>query len=100
MIKIFLNFAIGLLVLTGPLYAQTNCGEREAVVDRLVNGYGEEKRTIGLSSKNTVIEIYANLVTGTWTALQTHTSGRSCVVSSGTDYYETRLDSAPEGDRL
>jgi hypothetical protein len=64
--------------------AQTNCAERQAVVDRLEAGYGEEFTRGGMPTARQIIEVWASEEQGTWTILMTTADGRSCVLASGT----------------
>ena len=41
-----------------------NCGERAQVVQRLVEGYGETRRSLGPGANNTIIEVFASVGTG------------------------------------
>jgi len=65
----------------GPPYQA--CGQRDAVVERLRTGYGEERTGAGLNSSRGIIEVYASQRTGTWTILLTLPDGRSCLIAAG-----------------
>ena len=66
--------------------AQTNCAERETVVDQLEAGYGEVFAGGGLQTARQIIEVWASEEKGTWTILMTTADGQSCVMASGTDW--------------
>jgi hypothetical protein len=83
-VKITLS-ALALLVTTSAAWA-TNCAPREVVVDQLTSKYGETRQSAALDRQNRLVEMFANLDTGSWTALATSPSGRSCVVSYGHSY--------------
>lgn len=65
--------------------AQTrrNCAAREAVVERLAEGYGETRQSIGLGANNSVVEVFASPETGSWTITVTTPGGPTCLVASG-----------------
>ena len=65
-----------------------NCGKREQVVERLANGYGETRQSIGLGANNAVIEVFASDDTGTWTITVTSANGVTCLVASGQSFEE------------
>ncbi|MFT4784209.1 MAG: hypothetical protein ACI9IV_001952 [Paracoccaceae bacterium] len=78
--------AVSLVILSvGSVQAQSapNCGEREKIVDRLAEGYGETRQSIGLGANNAVIEVFASAETGTWTITVTSANGVTCLVASG-----------------
>ncbi|MFK7836680.1 MAG: hypothetical protein AB8B60_10700 [Sulfitobacter sp.] len=84
------------LVSTTDLAAQTNrnCAPREAVVERLAEGYGETRQSIGLGSNNSMVEVFASSETGSWTITFTMPGGMTCLVASGQSY-ETVADALP-----
>lgn len=71
--------------------AQTTCGARGAIVERLANHFGETRRGIGLGTQNRVLEVFASESTGTWTITVTMPDGRMCLVASGQNW-EDRMD--------
>ncbi|QJF52451.1 MULTISPECIES: hypothetical protein [Roseobacter] len=71
-----------------------NCGPREAVVDRLAQGYGESRQSMGLGANNAVIEVFASDETGTWTITVTTPNGLTCLVASGQSF-ETLAEALP-----
>ena len=77
---------LALVAVPGPLLAQVNCAERDAVVDRLETGYGETFAGGGLQSSSQIIEVWASEDQGTWTILMTRPDGMSCIMASGTDW--------------
>lgn len=97
-----LRYAILALALTAcaPAHAQNACGDRESVVDRLAEGYGETRRSIGLAPNNAVLEMFASLETGTWTIIVTQASGLTCVVATGQAYEEFDPEIVPSGSAL
>ena len=75
-----------------------NCAPREAVVDRLAEGYGETRQSIGLGANNSVVEVFASDETGTWTITVTTPNGLTCLVASGQSY-ETLAEALPAKDQ-
>ena len=85
-------------VLTTPSAARTdqnrNCGPRDLVVTRLAEGFGETRQSMGLAANNAVIEVFASLVSGTWTITVTAPNGMTCLVASG-QAFETLAEALP-----
>ena len=88
------------LTLAAQAHAQTarNCAVRDKVVDRLAQGYGETRQSIGLGTNNAVIEVFASDETGSWTITVTTTSGVTCIVASG-QAFETLAEAMPIKDK-
>jgi hypothetical protein len=95
----FLALSLGLgamLLATQHAFAQgSNCAARDTVVERLADGYGETRQSIGLAPNNSVVEVFASLETGTWTITVTNPSGITCLVASGQSYESTDEDLTP-----
>jgi hypothetical protein len=103
-----LSFGIGAMILaTGHAFGQTsgpsgrNCGERDFVLERLADRYGESRQSIGLGADNQVVEVFASLETGTWTITVTSPAGTTCLVASGQSF-ETLSEAVamPNGQAL
>lgn len=75
-----------------------NCGPREAVVDRLAEGYGETRQSMGLGANNSVVEVFASNETGTWTITVTTPNGLTCLVASGQSFEEL-VEALPEKEK-
>lgn len=82
-----------------PTFAQQNrnCGERQSVVTRLAERYGESRQSIGLAPNNSVVEVFASEETGTWTITVTMVNGITCLVASG-NAFETLAEALPNTD--
>ena len=65
-----------------------NCAPRDTVVQRLAEGFGETRQSIGLGDNNSVVEIFASKESGTWTITVTMPNGITCLVASGQAYEE------------
>ena len=88
------------VLLALPVSAQNarNCAPRGAVVDRLAQGYGETRQSMGLGANNAVIEVFASDETGTWTIMVTTPNGLTCLVASGR-FFERLKETLPaKGD--
>ena len=67
-----------------PVSAQVSCGNRAAMVERLVNQYHEMPMGRGLGrARSRLLEIWANCTTGSWTVLKTYPNGTTCVMAVG-----------------
>ncbi len=89
---IALTCAAMLLASTATAQTTRNCAEHSMVVERLASGYGEARQSIGMSSDNTVIEVFASAETGTWTITVTQAGGPTCLVASGVGYQALNED--------
>jgi len=93
-----LSLGVGAMLLaTQHAFAQNNrnCADRERVVERLANTYGESRQSIGLAPNNSVVETFASLETGTWTITVTNPAGLTCLVASGQAFEATNGDLTP-----
>lgn len=80
----------------GAPQATGRCMPREAALAQLGRAYGEELVGIGIGQRGaSVVELYANRETGTWTALVTRPDGVSCAAAAGTDWQDV-----PPGEPL
>lgn len=70
----------------GQTAGTRNCAPREAVVERLAEGYGETRQSIGLGANNAVVEVFASDETGTWSITVTAPGGLTCLVASGQSF--------------
>ncbi|WP_375280721.1 hypothetical protein [Pseudooctadecabacter sp.] len=80
------------LMASAPAAQSRNCGPHAVVVERLAAGYGESRQSIGMSSNNTVVEVFASTETGTWTITVTQPGGPTCLVASGEAYQNLNED--------
>ena len=84
--------AVGAAGLPNASIAQATCAERERVTLRLEQQFGEQLTGGGLRSDAHLIEVWTSPKTGTWTVLMTNASGLSCVMASGTDWHQAKLE--------
>ena len=88
----------GLILAPAALRAEPRCADHQRVVDQLAQKFGEARRSIGLTSDDTVMELYASADTGTWTLTATMPNGVTCLVAAGNNF-ETTKDTLPaKGD--
>ena len=73
------------------------CGERNAVVTKLGEKYGEVRRGGGLAGATAIFEVWASDTTGTWTILKTTPNGQACVMAVGEGWQEYEGGSTPVG---
>jgi len=74
---------------------RTICKERAELVEILARKFNETQRSFGLQGDSRVLELYAS-PDGSWTALLTLPSGKSCVVASGKAW--TEVEPEPVGE--
>lgn len=84
---------------TTTLAQGQNCSNREQVVERLSEKYGESRQSIGMAPKGRVVEVYASLETGTWTITVTSPNGVTCLVASGQSFENLDEPVEPAGIR-
>ena len=85
--SIFLGF-VGIGVLFGAAaHAQDGmCGPTQDVYLALTDRFAESAIFRGLTESGSIIEIWGNPESGTWTALQTYPDGQSCIREDGIGY--------------
>ncbi|MEM6727535.1 MAG: hypothetical protein AAF618_03460 [Pseudomonadota bacterium] len=83
-----LSIGVAALALTGAAAkGQTApCGARELIVERLGSRFGESRQAVGVAANQSLVEVYANGETGSWTITVTLHDGTMCLVASGTSY--------------
>ena len=81
----------------GQSQDRPHCASRDRVIEQLADRYGETRRSVGLGSDNTMVEVFASDRTGSWTITVTTPEGLTCLVASG-QAYQARTDSSrPQG---
>lgn len=73
---------------------QRHCAPRDTVVERLAQGYGETRQSVGLGRDNSLVEVYASEESGSWTITVTTPAGLTCLVASGQSF-ETLAENLP-----
>ncbi len=82
---------------TPEAQAQMACGERDAVVAKLGENYGEVRRGGGLAGPTAIFEIFASEATGTWTILKTTPNGLTCFMAAGDGWHDDAGELTPVG---
>lgn len=72
------------------------CSERDSIIAKLKDKYGEAERGMGLSGSEAVIEIWSSEKTGTWTIVLTKPNGVSCVMAAGNSWVDAPASMGPE----
>lgn len=78
----------------GIAQAQQACAPTDAIANILSEQHGESIRAQGFTS-GTVLQMWANEETGTWTVITVHPDGASCVRASGGNF--VTFDPSPAG---
>ena len=87
--------AVIMLAATSVSAHNFDCGDRELIVEQLVNKHNEQVVDSGLTPAG-VAEMWANTETDTWTFTHTNPNGVMCVIASG-GYY-TSVKPEPLGE--
>jgi hypothetical protein len=80
-------------------HAAPACAPSAEVIARLADKYGETLQAEGLRGGTSIVQIYANAETGTWTVLDVGVSGLACMISAG-EAWSGPLPQEPAGDDL
>ncbi len=83
MLRVFILTALLTVLCGSPLLAQRVCGLHAAMAAKLDMSYGEVRHGWGISGPQSIVEVWANDETGTWTILVVYTDGTACVRASG-----------------
>jgi len=76
--------------------AQTACAPRAVVTGKLTADFGETRQSLGLGG-GALVELWANIATGSWTITVTDARGLTCVRAAG-DSFQKISDELEEGD--
>jgi len=91
------TIALVAALVPGVAYAQSNCANRDVVVDKLAVKYGEVFAGGGLQNTKQIFEVWFSQEKGTWTILMTRADGMSCIMASGTNWRDGAGLNAPLG---
>ena len=96
-----MKWLIPLLFIATPVFAQEQprCAPREIVLERLNDMFSESRRSIMVTGGQ-IVEIFANLESGSWSLIMTRPDGITCMIGAGNSYEETDDDLQPTGMRL
>ncbi len=90
-------FVVVAALLPGMAMAQSNCANRDVVVDKLAAKYGEAFAGGGLQNTQQIFEVWFSPEQGTWTILMTRADGVSCIMASGTHWRDETPVKTPLG---
>jgi hypothetical protein len=86
-LSLLARVVVGLALLAWTPHAQAEgrqaCAQRDKVIKKLEEKFGETLRSLGMHEDKAVIEIYSSEKTGTWTILVTRPDGTSCLLAAG-----------------
>ncbi|SDF19940.1 hypothetical protein [Limimaricola pyoseonensis] len=86
---------------TAPPALAMGCAPRDQIVQKLENQYSETLTAAGLqgaASRQSMLEIWSNPQSGTYTVLLTDARGTSCVVAYGSEFYAIEKPIEAEGE--
>jgi hypothetical protein len=95
------KYLIACLVLACPLAAAAaapQCAQRDQVMDLLAKKYGETRQGMGVADNNSVMEVFASEVTGSWTITVSSPDGIMCLVASGQGFQEMAEELPAKGE--
>ena len=75
-----------LMIVCATQAAAQNCRDREGGEEVLRSQYGETVQSYGLDTAGNVVEMWANLETGTWTLTASTAAGLMCAIGAGDNY--------------
>ena len=79
---------IGLTIaLALPVQAQSNCGNRSAIIKTLALKYKEAVKFLAIAGETNLVEIFISKK-GTWTIIVTTPQGKTCIVAAGDSWEE------------
>lgn len=83
-----------------PVTAQQapQCAPNDKVVEFLLEKYGEKREMMAIRANGQLLEVFANLETGTYTVLSSTPEGLSCKIDDGEGYIEFTNLPIPKGE--
>jgi hypothetical protein len=86
---------VSLVIAVSPQIALADtsmpCGDRTAIIERLSDKYGEQRKATGLNNSANLVEVFSSETTGSWTILMTNPDGKTCLIAAGEHW-----DASPE----
>jgi hypothetical protein len=92
--------ALAAVILPTVALGQANCAPHAVVMERLADGFGESRQSIGMTGDGAVVEVFASIATGSWTITVTQPGGPTCLVASGWHFEDIGADAPPAGDEM
>lgn len=94
-----LSLGLAALILAPrPAAAGPQCAAHDVVAQHLSDEFAETSRSIGLSTNNTVMELFASDQTGTWTLIVTLPNGLTCLMAAGDNFETVTAPQVAAGD--
>ena len=75
------------------------CDTHDGLAAALANRYGETPVVMGTTGGSSIMELFVNIKTGTWTVVLTQADGTACGVASG-ENFEEQAPAEPAGHRI
>ena len=82
-----MGIAIAMMVVATPSMAQTVCGKRAEIVERLSTEHEEQQNSAGIAANGNLVEVFASKK-GDWTMIFTKPGGMTCLLAVG-EYWQT-----------
>lgn len=82
--------AIVALIAAGTASAGPLCHPRERMVEALTD-FGESRTAMGVRGPESVMEVWTDRETGSWSVVMTYADGRSCIVAAGEGWDDAPL---------
>jgi len=91
----------GIVMLCASTASAQNCAPHDVVMRNLAERYGETRQAIALvDPSGSVMELWANLETGTWTLTGTNPGEPTCFVVAGQGYQAMSEALPPGGEEM
>ncbi len=96
----FTGAVLGVIaLLAAPAQAQTVCGPRNDIVEKLNSNFEEQQSAMGLAKNGTLLEIFSSKA-GSWTIMFTEPGGRTCLIATGEGWQKIDKAAKTAGKRL
>ena len=79
-------FASALLCAAQAQAADLPCGNTLAILKEMAEKYHEAPILMALANKGSLLQVYGNKDTDTWTAIKSMPNGMSCIVGAGNHF--------------
>lgn len=87
---------LAFVISTAPASAQTVCGNRGEIVNRLTDGYEEQQTSAGIARNGSLVEVFSS-TTGSWTIIYTVPGGQTCLMAVGENWQQLKEPLAMTG---
>lgn len=90
------GLALAAALIPTPASAQMVCGQRDDILETLARKYQERPAAIGVESTGGLIEVLADIKSGSFTIIVTTPRGMSCLLASGEGWRMVPVERGPE----